>query len=64
LLLVLSPQPIYNLKWALNKKQAYVQKVFIDEVVGVVFLLFNIENKNNKPEQPKGTYSRRTTEPF
>jgi hypothetical protein len=42
MLLVVTPQPALNPNQTQNQKRLFLQKVFIDEVVGVVFLLLNI----------------------
>jgi hypothetical protein len=40
--LVLSPQPNSNPNQTLNQKQPFLQKLFTDEVAGLVFLLLKI----------------------
>jgi hypothetical protein len=40
--LVQTPQPTCSPNQTQKQKQAFLQKVFIDEVVGLAFLLLNI----------------------
>jgi hypothetical protein len=41
-LLVLSPQPESNQNKTLNQKRLFLQKVSIDEMAGLAFLLLNV----------------------
>jgi hypothetical protein len=40
---VQAPQPISNPNQTLNQKPLFLQKLFIDEVVGLAFLLLKIK---------------------